>query len=92
MRYFLAGVLTWRVPKATNKMKNPEEEPVPEDAPAIEVAAEEPILPVEDGSDAEELPLVELPDEAPGEGLGEGPGEDGSEADDVPLVQLPGVP
>ena len=55
-RWFLAGALTWRVPKGTDKMKQPIEEPLEEDAPAIEAADEE-------------EPEDQQPDEA-GEGRG----------------------
>lgn len=48
-------MLTWRVPKGTDKMKNPEE-PVPDDAPAIEEPADQPNpMPLdENGSEAQE--------------------------------------
>ena len=54
VRYFLAGVLTWRIPKGTDKMKNPEEEPVPDDAPAIDEPADQPMPLGEDWSEAQE--------------------------------------
>ena len=54
--WFLAGALTWRVPRGTDKMKQPIEEPLEEDAPAIEAAEEE-------------EPEDQQPDEA-GEGRG----------------------
>ena len=66
VRYFLAAVLTWRVPKGTEKMKKPEEEPVPDVAPASEEQADEPKPLGDDGWEAEEVPLAQLPDEARG--------------------------
>ena len=35
-RYFLVGVLTWRVPKGSDKMQNPPEEAASEGAPESE--------------------------------------------------------
>ena len=37
-RWLLVGVLTWRVPKDSKKMKPEEDQPAPEDAPQIEAA------------------------------------------------------
>ena len=36
VRYFLVGVLTWRVPRRTAKLVGPDDEEPLEDAPAIE--------------------------------------------------------
>ena len=90
-RYFLVGVLTWRVPKGSDKMQNPPEEAASEGAPEIEEGAEDPVPPGEDGLEAEELLPAQLPGEAPAEGEpGDAPGEDGLEGHaDLP-VQLPG--
>ncbi|CAL1157428.1 unnamed protein product, partial [Cladocopium goreaui] len=90
-RYFLVGVLTWRVPKGSDKMQNPSEEAASEGAPEIEEGAEDPNPPGEDGLEAEELLPAQLPGEAPAEGEpGDAPGEDGLEGQaDLP-VQLPG--
>eukprot|EP00438_Fugacium_kawagutii_P029730 Skav214785 [mRNA] locus=scaffold1820:35141:42466:+ [translate_table: standard] len=40
-RWMLAGALTWRVPKGTEKLKVPPDEEIERDAPMIEVAGEE---------------------------------------------------
>ncbi len=40
-RWLLVGVLTWRVPKGTEKMKPEEDQPAPEDSPKIEAGARE---------------------------------------------------
>ena len=90
-RYFLVGVLTWRVPKGSDKMQNPPEEAASEGAPEIEEGADDPNPPGEDGLEAEELLPAQLPGEAPaGREPGDAPGEDGLEGHvDLP-VQLPG--
>lgn len=39
-RWLLVGVLTWRVPKGTTKMKPEEDQPAPDDAPRIEAGGQ----------------------------------------------------
>jgi hypothetical protein len=51
-RYFLVGVLTWRVPKGSDKMQNPPEEAASEGAPEIEEGAEDPNPPGDDRLEA----------------------------------------
>ena len=70
-RYFLAGALTWRVPKGTNRLQQPPTQPLEGDEPRIEDREEEvedgedqlgilpPMPPVELGSDHDDL--VRLP-------------------------------
>ena len=40
-RWLLVGVLTWRVPRGTTRMKPEEDQPVPEGAPAIEAGGQQ---------------------------------------------------
>ena len=89
VRYFLVGALTWRVPRGTDKLKDPPEEETPDDAPLIEADGLEEEPPDEDGSG--QRVLVQLSGEAPGDERshpGGVPDEDGSGGD--PLVQLSG--
>ena len=97
-RYFLVGALTWRVPRGTDKLKDPPEEDLPDDAPMIEAEGEDgevhdevqdEVPPDEDGSGRGAL--VQLSGEAPGDERshpGGVPDEDGSGGE--PLVQLSG--
>ena len=73
-RYFLVGALTWRVPRGTDKLKDPPEEDLPDDAPMIEAEGEDgevhdevqdEVPPDEDGSGRGAL--VQLSGEAPGD-------------------------
>jgi len=95
-RYFLAGALTWRVPKGTNRLQQPPTQPLEGDEPRIEDREEEvedgedqlgilpPMPPVELGSDHEDL--VRLPARQGGEPdhgpPGGAPGEMGSDGGD----------
>ena len=99
-RYFLAGALTWRVPKGTSRLQQPPTQPLEGDEPRIEDREEEvedgedqlgilpPMPPVELGSDHDDL--VRLPARQGGEPdhgpPGGAPGEMGSDHDD--LVRL----
>ena len=93
VRYFLVGVLTWRVPKGTDKMKETPPEDFPEDAPVIEERADEELAIDDDPSGemgSQERPVVRLPGEAPDEmeDPGELPGELGLQ--EMRAVRLPG--
>ena len=92
-RYFLAGALTWRVPKGTSRLQQPPTQPLEGDEPRIEDREEE----VEDGEDQlgilPPMPPVELgsdhedPVRLPGPPRGVPAGEMGSDGGD--LVRLP---
>ena len=78
-RYFLVGVLTWRVPRGTTKLDQPEDEAMAGDEPKIEDKEDQEAPALEDqeeGDRAEEEDEVPVP-----------PGEDGS--DQRGLAQLP---
>eukprot|EP00438_Fugacium_kawagutii_P016096 Skav225959 [mRNA] locus=scaffold6030:76316:83572:- [translate_table: standard] len=53
-RWMLVGVLTWRFPKSDEKMKTPEDDPLPPEAPKIEKERDEEEVEEEEEEDPEE--------------------------------------